>query len=231
MTAATRNYSVAVLEGEGSNDYARYMRTDALLSLQRTPEEMVHRDELMFQTVHQSTELWLKHACFEVEGATERVVNGQYAAASRLLGRAVTGLSLVTGQLDMLRDLSPWDFQTIRTVLGHGSGLESPGWKSVPRVSAALGVAFSRLDVDLIALYRGDADVPLYRLAEAMVEWDEQVSIWRVRHFKIATRILGDHTVGTKGTPVEALIRPLTHKLFPRLWKARTELTRMGPMG
>ena len=45
----------------------------ALLSLQREPEEMAHRDELMFQTVHQSTELWLKHACFEVEEAARQV--------------------------------------------------------------------------------------------------------------------------------------------------------------
>ena len=59
-----KDYSVPVLDGAGDNDYARYMRTDALLSLQRRPDEVIHRDELLFQTVHQSTELWLKLACF-----------------------------------------------------------------------------------------------------------------------------------------------------------------------
>ena len=56
--------------GAGASDYERYLRTDDLLALQKTPEEMVHRDELLFQTVHQSSELWLKLACFEVETAT-----------------------------------------------------------------------------------------------------------------------------------------------------------------
>ena len=36
----------------------------------RAPDEWVHRDELLFQTVHQSSELWLKHAWVEVEEAT-----------------------------------------------------------------------------------------------------------------------------------------------------------------
>ena len=61
-----RDYSVPVLPNEGKDDYERYMRTDTLLSLQRMPEEVVHRDELLFQIVHQSTELWLKLACSEL---------------------------------------------------------------------------------------------------------------------------------------------------------------------
>jgi tryptophan 2,3-dioxygenase len=51
-----------ILPGEGASDYERYLRTDELLALQKTPDEWVHRDELLFQTVHQSSELWLKHA-------------------------------------------------------------------------------------------------------------------------------------------------------------------------
>ena len=51
-----------ILPGPGASDYERYLRTDELLALQKTPEEMVHRDERLFQTVHQSSELWLKLA-------------------------------------------------------------------------------------------------------------------------------------------------------------------------
>ena len=47
----------AVLPGTGTTDYARYMRTDDLLALQRGPREWVHPDELLFQVVHQSSEL------------------------------------------------------------------------------------------------------------------------------------------------------------------------------
>src|SRR5688500_4908072 len=43
-----------------STDYERYMGTMALLQLQKAEDRMVHHDELMFQVVHQSWELWCK---------------------------------------------------------------------------------------------------------------------------------------------------------------------------
>ena len=44
-----------ILPGRGHSDYERYLRTDDLLELQKRPEEMTHRDELLFQTTHQSS--------------------------------------------------------------------------------------------------------------------------------------------------------------------------------
>jgi tryptophan 2,3-dioxygenase len=229
-----RDYSQQVLSGEGDNDYARYMRTDALLALQRRPEEVLHRDELLFQIVHQSTELWLKLACSELREATAGIQDGELDRATALLARASLAVELVTGQLEMMRHLSPWDFQTIRTVLGHGSGADSPGWQSVRRDSRALGRAFSALvdkrGIDLAETYRADRKGEIYRLAEALIEWDERVSLWRVRHFKITTRIIGHQVTGTQGTPVEMLTKLIAHKLFPELWEIRTHLTDIGPM-
>ena len=67
MAEAEQDEFAPVLEGPGSSDYERYLRTEELLSLQKGPGEWAHRDELLFQTVHQASELWLKHACVEVE--------------------------------------------------------------------------------------------------------------------------------------------------------------------
>ncbi|OIJ63634.1 tryptophan 2,3-dioxygenase family protein [Streptomyces mangrovisoli] len=230
-----RDYSEQILDGEGKDDYARYMCTDALLSLQRRPEEVVHRDELLFQVVHQSTELWLKLAGSELGEAAARIRAGETDAACALLRRASLGVELVTGQLEMMRHLSPWDFQTIRTVLGHGSGADSPGWRSVQRCGRLLDSAFTTLiaerGIDLADLYRERQGSPEHRLAEALVEWDERVSLWRVRHYKVTTRIIGTQVVGTQGTPVDVLARLIEYKFFPRLWAVRTELTRTGPMG
>ncbi len=64
-----------------------------------------------------------------------------------------------------------------------------------------------------------------------MIEWDERVSLWRARHYKIATRVIGNRVVGTKGTPVDDAGKLIKHKFFPELWKVRTELTDTGPMG
>jgi tryptophan 2,3-dioxygenase len=230
-----KDYSQAILSGEGDDDYARYMRTGALLSLQRGPDERVHRDELLFQVVHQSTELWLKLAVAEVTEAEERIRAGEPDAAVAQLGRACLAVELITDQLRMLRYLSPWDFQQIRTVLGNGSGFESPGWRGVRESSQRIGVAFDELvsesKVDLAELYRSGADTALFRLAEALVAWDEQVALWRTVHYKVATRIIGHQVVGTKGTEVDTLARLIAHKFFRELWQVRTELTRTGPMG
>src|SRR5438046_9611612 len=120
------DFSQPILPGDGASDYERYLRTDELLALQKTPEEMAHRDELLFQTVHQSSELWLKLACFEVEGATAHLRSVEPAAAIRLLRRSVEGMKIATLLLDQLEHMSPWEYQAIRRVLGHGSGFDSP---------------------------------------------------------------------------------------------------------
>lgn len=231
----TKDYSQPILSGEGDDDYARYMRTGALLSLQRRPDEWIHRDELLFQVVHQTTELWLKLAAAEVAEAEARIRADELDPAVAVLARAALAIELVTDQLRMLRHLSPWDFQLIRTILGNGSGFESPGWRGVRDTSQRIGVAFDKLlaerSIDLAELYQSDQHDEVYRLAEALVEWDEQVAVWRTVHYKVATRIIGHDVVGTKGTPVDVLAKLIAHKFFPDLWRVRTQLTRSGPMG
>ena len=131
-----------ILEGPGGSDYERYLRTDELLALQKGADEWVHRDELLFQTVHQSSELWLKHAWVEVEETTRLVVAGDLAAANRLLRRACIAVKYVEGFLEHLEQMSPWEYQEVRRVLGHGSGFDSPGFRQIRRVSPPLYAAF-----------------------------------------------------------------------------------------
>jgi tryptophan 2,3-dioxygenase len=230
------DFSQPVLPGPGASDYERYLRTDELLTLQKTPEEMAHRDELLFQTVHQSSELWLKLGCFEVETATRHLREHEVAAALRLLRRASDCLKIATQLLDMLEHMSPWEYQTIRRILGHGSGFDSPGFRNIRRVSPSLGEAFNALrheqDLSLVDLYvRGREFEELYQLAEALIEWDERVSVWRFRHYKVVARVIGDEVVGTQGTPVELLGGLIKNKLYPELWQVRNDLTSLANEG
>src|SRR6516164_503362 len=134
-----------VLPGRGASDYERYLRTDELLALQKAPQERVHHDELLFQTVHQSSELWLKLAVTEVDEAAVALERSEIAPALRLLRRAVLCLQYVTTQLEMLNQMDPWEYQQIRVVLGHGSGFDSPGFRRVPRATQRVARAFDRL--------------------------------------------------------------------------------------
>ncbi len=84
-TETHEDFSEPILPGKGASDYERYLRTDDLLALQKTPDEQVHPDELLFQTVHQSSELWLKLGTSEVARATVHLRSGELAAALRLV--------------------------------------------------------------------------------------------------------------------------------------------------
>jgi tryptophan 2,3-dioxygenase len=222
--------SKPILDGPGASDYERYLRTDELLALQKTPEEWAHRDELLFQTVHQSSELWLKLATTEVAEATRLIDEDELAAAIRLMRRGVDCLKLVTQALDMLEHLSPWEYQEVRKVLGHGSGFDSPGFRVVQKITPPLGAAFhaarERVGLSPAEVYTlGREHEDLYQLAELLIEWDERIVVWRARHFVVVERIIGGSVVGTQGTPVEVLGRLIHKRFFPDLWELRNELT------
>jgi len=222
-----------ILPGPGESDYERYLRTDELLALQKGPEEWVHRDELLFQTVHQSSELWLKHAWTEVDEAARLVTARDLAGAARLIRRACAAVKYVEGFLEHLEQMSPWEYQEIRRVLGHGSGFDSPGFRGIQRVSPRLLAAFDSVrrerGLSVVDVYvHGREHEDLYQLAELLTDWDERVQVWRFRHFKVVARIIGEHVVGTQGTPVELLAGLVTNKMYSELWRARTELTELA---
>jgi len=219
-----------ILPGPGATDYERYLRTDELLALQKTPAQMAHRDELLFQTIHQSSELWMKLACFELGTVIAHVQAGRLAPATRLMRRAVAALDQVHSATLMLEHLAPWDYHGVRTQLGHGSGFDSPGFRLIHELSPRLGQAFTDLvaqrGTPLRDIYRfSDEHVDLFELAERMLDWDQRLVMWRTLHLKLVERVIGAHVIGTQGTPVEVLGRRLDVRYFQPLWDIRNTLT------
>jgi tryptophan 2,3-dioxygenase len=230
------NLNEPILPGPGETDYERYLRTDELLALQKTPAEVVHRDEHLFQTVHQASELWLKLACIELEAAIELIDRDRFSGAVRLIRRANDAMSLVTEQLHMLEHMSPVDYAVVRTALGHGAGFDSPGFRQVHRTGPALGAAFARAlerrSLTLVGIYeRGTEIEDLYQLAEQMTTFDERTILWRFHHLKVVERIIGGNVIGTQGTPVEVLGKRIDIRFFPELWLVRDEITRRSRLG
>jgi tryptophan 2,3-dioxygenase len=232
-SSQAEDYSQPILPGDGASDYERYINTDQLLALQKTADEWVHRDELLFQVTHQSSELWLKLAWNDAEEAVRLIEEGDLRGALRLLRRSILCIRFLTPQLEMLEHMSPWEYQDIRKVLGHGSGFDSPGWDELRRVLPRLGQAFHNTrreaGLSLADLYvHGRDHEQLYQLAESLIELDEQAQLWRMRHYQIVARVIGDQVVGTQGTPVELLGRLVTKTSFPELWEVRNELTALS---
>jgi tryptophan 2,3-dioxygenase len=221
-----------ILGGPAASDYENYLHTDALLSLQPQPSTWTHRDELLFTTVHQSSELWIKLCVAEIDHAAILLRDGRPLRAADHLSRSVQCMGHVIAALDMLDRLDPWDYQFVRTALGHGSGFDSPGFramaKAVPAVAAAFDRALHAEGADLEDLYRRrDEHEPLHLVAERLLDLDEKVRLWRFRHYAVVIRALGERTIGLQGTPAGVLARLVTQRQVPRLWEIRSRLTEL----
>ena len=224
-----------ILPGTAASDYERYLRTDELLALQKSSEEMSHPDELTFQAVHQSSELLMKAAAWEITRARDLVERGGFEHASRLMRRANRELDYPIDMLHILETITPYDYHIIRMGLGHGSGLDSPGFVALLHVGPRLGDAFfhqlEKAGHSVDDVYRRHDELfSLHELAEEMCDFDERMQTFRFHHLKLAQRIIGGEVVGTMGTPVEILRQRMEHgTLYKPLWEVRNQITaKMG---
>ncbi len=219
-----------ILPGKGASDYERYLRTDELLALQKSASELRHPDELTFQVVHQSSELLLKGAAFELERALHHIESGGFRNASRLIRRANMEIEPPITLLHILETITPYDYQVIRAGLGHGSGLDSPGFLALLHIGPKLGHEFhtqlERACVTVDDIYRRHEELfDLHELAECLLDFDERVHLFRFHHLKLAQRIIGGGVVGTMGTPVEVLHQRMEHLFYKDLWDVRNQIT------
>jgi tryptophan 2,3-dioxygenase len=219
-----------ILPGKGASDYERYLHTDDLLALQKPDQELLHKDEMTFLVVHQSSELLLKGAVFDLERARVHVAEGDFANAARLMRRSNQVIEFPISLLHVLETITPYDYHIIRAGLGHGSGLDSPGFLALLHIGPRLGEAFyeqlRKAGVTVDDIYRRHDDLfGLHDVAERMLDFDERVHLFRFHHLKLAQRIIGGGVVGTMGTPVEVLHQRMEHLFYKELWDVRNQIT------
>jgi tryptophan 2,3-dioxygenase len=219
-----------ILPGKGGSDYERYLRTDELLSLQKSSDELLHKDEMTFQVVHQASEVLLKGVAFELQRAHDLIAQGDYNNAARLIRRANQMLEYPVSLLHVLETITPYDYHVIRAGLGHGSGLDSPGFLSLLHIGPRLGVVFheqlQKANLSVDDIYRRHEEFfGLHDVAERLLDFDERVHVFRFHHLKLAQRIIGGGVVGTMGTPVEVLHQRMEHLFYKDLWDVRNSIT------
>ena len=217
----------------GETVYERYLRTEELLSLQKSESELVHHDELQFQIVHQVFELWWKEAAFELKTIRTLLQEYNVPPALRLLQRVIQIQYLMMGNLRMLETMSPWDFHGFRKVLDDGAGTDSPGFHALMTISPMLWDDFKALldheQVSLTDVYiHADRYPLLMALAEGLTDYDQVFQVFRAQHFKLAQRMIGPGSIGTGGTPMDILERTLRDVFYPELWEVRNQLTKIA---
>jgi tryptophan 2,3-dioxygenase len=219
-----------ILPGKGASDYERYLRTDELLSLQKNVAEFLHPDEMTFQVVHQASELLMKGVAWELDRARALIADGDFFNSAQLLRRANHMLEYPISMLHELETITPYDYHLIRAGLGHGSGLDSPGFVALLHIGPRLGEAFnaqlSKAGISVDDLYRRHQEFfGLHDVAERLLDFDERMHLFRFHHLKLAQRIIGGGVVGTMGTPVEVLHQRMEHLFYKELWDVRNRIT------
>ena len=220
-----------ILEGKGATDYERYVRVPELLELQKPVDKLANPEERLFQITHQSAELWLHHIDYEIARAVVFIENAQPQLAADLLHRCRLILDLLREQIIILETMAPADYHVLRTSsLGRGSGQESPGFTTLLGVGKRLWAPFVELlakqSVTIIEIERAPREhYEIFRLVQAMMDYDEAFLKWRFTHMRLAFRIIGDRVLSLKGVPADQLEAGTREPLFPELWAAISELT------
>jgi tryptophan 2,3-dioxygenase len=210
-------------------EYERYLRVPELLSLQKPEEARTHVDELLFQTVHQIEELWMKAADDEITRACPALDADDLEAARAGLHRIYLIEKLMSDQMRLLETMAPVAYFAIRKGLGHGSGLESPGFNRLLRTSKKVIDAFDRACVrhgvtPEMLVQDPSRHRPLWSIAETMIDIDEAFQSFRYRHLVLVKRIIGAGTPSLKGNPIDLLENNAKKQFFPTLWRAREAL-------
>jgi tryptophan 2,3-dioxygenase len=220
-----------ILEGKGNSDYERYVRVPELLELQKPIEQLSNPDERLFQVMHQTAELWLHHIDYEIDRAVALISKEATEQAADLLHRCRLILDLLREQIVVLETMAPVDYHAFRvTSLGRGSGQESPGFKRLldagTRIWAPFADLLTRRAVTVLEIQRAPREqYELFRLVQAMMDYDEAFLKWRYTHMRLAFRIIGDRVMSLKGVPAAQLEAGTREPLFPELWTAISDLT------
>ena len=234
-------------QDETKLNYGSYLHIEDLIELQKQLSDPPRHDEMLFIIIHQVYELWFKQLLHELHAITGLLQAGEPLGAQRLLRRAIEIERVLIQQLTVLETMTPNDFLTFRDHLMPASGFQSVQFRDIEKVCRTvlfdvfLGLLRGRgFDLpagddddtrlarvrELVRIYQApDQNYDLYLLAEAMVEFDELFTLWRVHHVQMVERMIGSKP-GTGGSPGVSYLRgTLDRKFFPELWELRTYLS------
>jgi tryptophan 2,3-dioxygenase len=103
--------------------YGDYLGIDQILTAQ-APLSSAH-DEMLFIIQHQTSELWMKLALYEMDAARRAIAGDRTAEASKMLARIARIFEQLNSAWDVLRTMTPSEYTRFRDDLGQSSGFQS----------------------------------------------------------------------------------------------------------
>lgn len=211
------------------SEYEIYLGVPTLLSLQKPAAARTHRDELLFQVVHQVEELWMKLILDDLDHTVRHLDADRIVEALAHLRRVTETQRLMQQQLRLIETMTPHSYLAVRRGLGQGSGQESPGFNAMLRAAPALGGALAgvlaRANTTALAVHQAPDTHPLLlQLTDAILDFDELFQSFRYAHVMLVKRIIGAGTASLKGKPTELLERSMRTPFYPELWELRESM-------
>ncbi len=214
----------------GTTDYEQYLNTYELLKCQKKLDAVLP-DELQFQIVHQSEELWMKLLNYTLVEVAEYIIENNFPRIVTLFKRIHKIQKFLIEQLSMLETMATKEYFPIRELLGKGSGQESPGFKSLIRITPMVWQEFERHYLLSRKLSIKDIYDEQYKhseefvIAEFFIEYDALFQQFLYGHLRLVERTIGPQSHSLKGRSTDALIKSASRNFFPELWNVRTKMT------
>ena len=108
---------------DGRMSYGDYLHLDQLLSAQHPLTDQ--HDEMLFVIQHHVSELWMKLALHELGAARAAIADDRLRPAFKMLTRVARIFEQLNNAWDVLRTMTPTEYQTFRSSLAESSGFQS----------------------------------------------------------------------------------------------------------
>jgi tryptophan 2,3-dioxygenase len=161
-----------------SQSYGEYLRLSTLLASQQ-PNSLEH-DEMLFITVHQVSELWMKLMLHEVSGVFECVRRDSLDPSFKMLGRISRIQAQLLATWEVLSTMTPADYSAFRNSLGRASGFQSEQYR-------LLEFQFGNKNREMIVVHQRDpaAHQKLKQALDAPSLYDEVLRLLSRRGYEV----------------------------------------------
>ena len=195
----TPGWHDAKLDFSTSLSYADYLSLDVVLGAQR-PLSPDH-NEMLFIIQHQTSELWMKLALYELRGALEAVHQDHLPPAFKMLARVSRILEQLVQAWTVLSTMTPSEYTAMRPYLGTSSGFQSYQYRQLEFVLGNKNVQMLKPHA-----HRPEVYARLKDALQAPSFYDEVVKLLARRGFAIDPgRLARDWTAPVAADPsVEA---------------------------
>lgn len=130
--------------------YRSYLRLGELLNCQ-SPLSDAH-DELLFISIHQASEIWMKLCLHELRAARRDIVQDNLGPALKMMARVSRVQAQMIQSWEVLATMTPADYSKMRASLGTSSGFQSDQYRQLEFLMGNKNAA-------MIDVHEGEADV------------------------------------------------------------------------